>query len=260
MGNLAEIVNIDEARPIVKADIENGYVRLANDLTQALMLNQANLSAREMQVVFAIISKTFGFNKKEDWITNSQICELTGLNKGHVSNLIKSLINKKVIYINGRKKGVNCILSDWKVHKLVNNKSSQPSEQKFTNSCTGVHKDVNKSSQIRETQKKDNTTKDNTTKYIGAKRKKPASQLPENFHVDQTMIIWAKDNQINVDLTTETEQFKDFHSAKDSRFVDWRKAWQTWMRNSKKFSKNSNQKSNTEKFNDRDYGQAVVRF
>lgn len=166
MNNLANIVNIKERMPVVKADIENGYDRLAHALTNTLMVNKANLSARELQVVFAIISKTYRFQKKDDWIANAQICELTKLSKGHVSNLMKSLINKKVIVKNGRNVGINNLVSEWKVHEFVNNNSSRICEQKFINSCAIVHEVVNKSTLICETHKKETITKEESEKSI----------------------------------------------------------------------------------------------
>lgn len=166
MNTLASIVNIEERRPVVKADIENGYDRLAHTLTNTLMVNDAKLSAREMQVVFAIISKTYRFQKKEDWIANAQICELTKLSKGHVSNLMKSLMSKKVITKNGRNIGINNKVSEWKVHSVVNNHGSQIREQKFTNSCAKVHRFVNNSSLICETHKKETITKEEKAKSL----------------------------------------------------------------------------------------------
>jgi len=164
MNQSSNIVNIGEHRPIVKADIENGYDRLAHALTNVLMVNPANLTAREMQVVFAIISKTYRYQKKEDWIANSQICDLTKLSKGHVSNLIKSLLSKNVIYKKGRNTGINSTVSEWKVHNLVNGNSSQPSVPKFTTSCEQVHNLVNKSTQPCETHKKETYTQEIYTK------------------------------------------------------------------------------------------------
>ena len=59
MTQTAEVINF--ARPYVKADIDNGYDRLAHDLTNALARNYSSLSGCEYQVVFALISKTFRF-------------------------------------------------------------------------------------------------------------------------------------------------------------------------------------------------------
>jgi hypothetical protein len=42
---------------------------------------------------------------------------------------------------------------------------------------------------------------------------------------------WARINVPTVDLERETAQFLDHHAAKGNTFVDWRRAWMTWMRN-----------------------------
>ena len=64
MSNTAQIVNIQEHRPAVKADIDNGFDRLAHDITDTLALNPAKLSGCEFQVVHALIAKTYRWHKK----------------------------------------------------------------------------------------------------------------------------------------------------------------------------------------------------
>ncbi|MBU6956073.1 replication protein, partial [Hahella sp. HN01] len=61
---------------IVKADIENGYTRMANDLVDALAL--VELSGRQYRVFMAIIRKTYGYNKKSDWMAAEQIQKAMG--------------------------------------------------------------------------------------------------------------------------------------------------------------------------------------
>ena len=62
---------------------ENGYTKIANELLDAVCALQ--LSGHEWSVVHAIIRKTYGYNKKEDWVTNTQIADLTGLHRVRVS-------------------------------------------------------------------------------------------------------------------------------------------------------------------------------
>ena len=74
---------------------------------------------------------------------------------------------------------------------------------------------------------------------------------------------WAIDKKITSNLELETEQFIDYHTAKDSKMANWESAWRTWIRNSVKFSKTTFKKPNSakpENFNNTDYGQADVRF
>ncbi len=70
-----------DAGGYVKADIEPGYDRLAQKLTETLGKPPVKLSAREYQIVFAVISKTYRWPKKNDWLTNTQISSLTGIDR-----------------------------------------------------------------------------------------------------------------------------------------------------------------------------------
>ena len=74
---------------------ENGYTKIANELLDALCGLQ--LSGHEWSVVHSIIRKTYGYNKKEDWVTNTQIADLTGLHRVRVSEAKMKLLAKGVV-------------------------------------------------------------------------------------------------------------------------------------------------------------------
>ena len=80
--------------------LEDGHTRVANELLEALML--AKLTSRQWAVVMALIRKTYGYNKKTDDIGLSQLCDLTGLAKPHVSVTVRELEDRKII---SRKQG-----------------------------------------------------------------------------------------------------------------------------------------------------------
>ena len=84
--------------------LKNGYIKIANELIEAIM--KQNLSGQEFRVLFCIIRKTYGYNKIEDFISLSQIKKLTGLQKIRCSQLLHSLINKKIITLAENLKGV----------------------------------------------------------------------------------------------------------------------------------------------------------
>jgi hypothetical protein len=61
----------------------------------------------------------------------------------------------------------------------------------------------------------------------------------------------------NLDLQDQFEHFKDHHLAKGSKFLDWSRAFGTWMRNANKFSHN---KTNSSSINVRKtYSSEVMR-
>ncbi len=81
MANTAEVINFPV--PVVAlqelrvADLDDGFTRIANELLEAVM--HAGLSQHQLLVFMAVMRKTYGFNKKSDWVSNEQISVLTGI-------------------------------------------------------------------------------------------------------------------------------------------------------------------------------------
>lgn len=90
--------------------IENGYIKLSNELMDALC--RQNLPGSERQIFDAILRKTYGFGKKSDYISHSQLAKMTGIDRKNISRILKSLKKKKLVVIN----------DDSYVHKLSINK------------------------------------------------------------------------------------------------------------------------------------------
>ena len=109
--------------------LENGYIKIANEIMDALCKVSVGLGNR--QVLDAILRKTYGFNKVEDSISLSQLSEMTGLSKRSVIYALQNLETKKLIKIKrnkgrGHKNEIN-IISFNKKHKewVVQEKSKQ---------------------------------------------------------------------------------------------------------------------------------------
>ncbi|WP_196093822.1 replication protein [Citrobacter sp. Res13-Lact-LER2-35-b] len=93
------------------ADLDDGYTRIANELLEAVMA--ADLTARQLKVVLAVIRKTYGFGKKFDRITNTQIAMMTGIHHTHVCKAKNEMIAMNIIVTNGQSIGVNKVISEW---------------------------------------------------------------------------------------------------------------------------------------------------
>ena len=76
--------------------VENGYLVIANELMEATL--KIKMNDYERRVWFAVMRLTYGWNKKESPISLSEISKLTGLQKGHVSRAVKSLIERNMLY------------------------------------------------------------------------------------------------------------------------------------------------------------------
>lgn len=79
--------------------IEDGFTMIANELLERVL--GFGFSHREQSVVFTIFRKTYGYGKKEDDISASQIGDMCGMARPHVTSTLnlltqKNVINKKV--------------------------------------------------------------------------------------------------------------------------------------------------------------------
>jgi len=100
---------------------EDGYIEIANEIAGALM--KTHLSGYENRVLWAIFRKTYGWHKKEDWITNSQIAIMTNIAETHISRTIKMLVQRKIVIKNGKKLSFQKKYDRWKKFlKLTNAK------------------------------------------------------------------------------------------------------------------------------------------
>ncbi|MFX1536788.1 MAG: replication protein [Promethearchaeota archaeon] len=90
---------------------ENGYTPIANEIMEALA--KINLSSYQFRLLMFILRKTYGFNKKDDWISNSQIVGGTGIRKQHVSRTKKELMERKLVTLSGNKIKFNKDCSQW---------------------------------------------------------------------------------------------------------------------------------------------------
>ncbi len=76
---------------------ENGHVDIANETMEALA--GIRISGEEWQCLCVIFRKTYGWHKKEDWISLSQFNLLTKQKKPNILRAIKKLSLKKVVVI-----------------------------------------------------------------------------------------------------------------------------------------------------------------
>ncbi|AXH43505.1 replication protein O [Erwinia phage vB_EhrS_49] len=93
------------------AQLEDGFLRLANELLDATMCS--GLPETELCIVMAVWRKTYGYSKKMDWISNEQLEAMIGKHLTHCSTAKNSLVRKKVLLQEGRKVGMNTNISEW---------------------------------------------------------------------------------------------------------------------------------------------------
>jgi phage replication O-like protein O len=75
--------------------LENGFLRLSNELNQAIC--RAHLSGNEFAVLMALAAKTYGYQKKTDDVSASQLGEYCDLARNHVTEVLNSLAARNII-------------------------------------------------------------------------------------------------------------------------------------------------------------------
>lgn len=74
---------------------ENGYTSIATEIVDALV--KIKLSGYEYRILFVIFRKTYGWQKKEDWISLSQFVQATNISRPHVCRALRMLIGQNII-------------------------------------------------------------------------------------------------------------------------------------------------------------------
>jgi len=95
--------------------LEDGFLKLANEVVDSF--TKYHLSGNEWQLLWVVIRKTYGFNKKEDAISLTQFQKETNLSRPAVVESLHKLVVKnilvvkKILYINTY--GFNKDYSTW---------------------------------------------------------------------------------------------------------------------------------------------------
>lgn len=135
-----------------KVSVDDGFTAIPNELLFAL--GQFAFTQRQYAVLLAVIQKTISWHKEIDWISNEQLAELANLYDHKVASKVKNeLIAMNVLVQQGKKIGLNLIVSDWK----------KENSTKDTNIVQNVRKQSYKSYDSVRTNH--TTTKETITKY-----------------------------------------------------------------------------------------------
>jgi len=74
---------------------ENGHTKIANEILEQLV--KTGLLGSELSVLLFIIRKTYGYQKKEDWISLTQFEKATNLSRPTVVKTLKNLVNRGLL-------------------------------------------------------------------------------------------------------------------------------------------------------------------
>lgn len=155
------------------ADTDDGYTRLANELLEAVM--SADLTARQLKIFMAIVRKTYGFGKKLDRITNTQIAEMTGIHHTHVCTAKNEMIAMNVLFNKGNSIGINKVISEWDFNiSQVSETLAKPANKSLAKSANGYSPSQLNTKETIQKKKENNSTSENSDESSD----KPPKNLP----------------------------------------------------------------------------------
>lgn len=171
MSNTAEVINFPiktERSGGQMADLANGYTKIANEIQK--LKPRLRMSGREWQCLEAVIWLTYGWNKKQDRVTNTVIAELTDLGESHISDTIKSLAERKIIFAHkqGVMKivGINTELSEWILDKPKTGKLFPETGKPFPETGDTQYKNKNNSKRSSSSRNSKESRNEETLKFL----------------------------------------------------------------------------------------------
>ena len=76
---------------------ENGHIDIAHEIAHALM--RLSINGTQWKLLWVILRKTYGWQKKEDYIALSQFQFMTGLNTKFINRELLRLEKRKIISV-----------------------------------------------------------------------------------------------------------------------------------------------------------------
>ena len=150
--------------------LENGYTSLANELLEELI--KINLSGQELRSCLFVIRKTYGYHKKEDFISLSQFQLNLSISKIRASQIIKVLVERKILTVT---KNINGLTKCYMFNKQYNEWKT-------------VNKNINRIEKPKETVKvflNPPLRKILTTKETLTKERKKEKETPQNSEFNE---------------------------------------------------------------------------
>lgn len=138
--------------------LENGYTKIANNLLEKIA--KIKMSGQSWQVLIAILRKTYGYNKKSDWIEYSQLSQITNLSKSRICESIKLLRDCGII--TQKRNGIKQIISINKGFYLKKTRVTQTRNcSAFPNNCSAFPNNCSANANNKINYTKENITKEN---------------------------------------------------------------------------------------------------
>lgn len=185
---------------VISPQLEDGHTRIANELLDAIV--RFDFSKRQYKVVFFVIRKTYGWNKKEDVMSLSQIVDGTGLQRNHSCETVNELSVMKVLlkqeHRNGQLIKLNKNYGEWRLF---------PKQEHVPK--TGTDCSQNRTEGVPKTGTTKDKPKNNTKRHI-----------PSDFKISDQVREWATKNA-HTNLDAHLDWFVDWAKANRKQYADW---------------------------------------
>ena len=205
--------------------LEDGFIQIAtgkreNDILMALI--KQRLNATQYQIIFLVIRKTWGFKKKEDWISLTQFENYLSKSRASVCKEIKHLVNNNLLVkksIQGVRAsyGINKDFLQWKQlvkkNRLVN-KTLLTSKQNKTQL-------VNKTLPTKETITKETITKETIQKKYSSIKDLDQTVLEEISSKYKVSLSFVK---------SKLDDMTNWLGAKGKKYKNYKAALSNWVK------------------------------
>jgi len=91
---------------------KENYTKIPNEIIEVLA--KTKLSNYEMRYIWFLLRKTYGWNKKSDYISNSQFVRGTGIKKYYIWRTEKRLLWRRIVIKRGNKVALNIGYEQWR--------------------------------------------------------------------------------------------------------------------------------------------------
>lgn len=197
--------------------LENGYVKVANELMQALCKMQ--LRDSEYMVFLTVMTRTYGWHKKTDQISLSQFEKATLLTKPRIIRAIRNLVTRLILGSNTgntRSASTYWVQKDYEkwIPKSSNTGGSTTGDTTLvtlsvttpSNVCHIINKNNRKTVGMGETTRQPGPTKPIKTVFKTPTladiatycRSKNYTMDPEEFHAYWNSVNWIRKNGVRI--------------------------------------------------------------
>ena len=222
--------NLKGAAIMDKADTDNGYTKIANQLLVKICCS--NLTQNEMKVLLAIARLSYGWNQKDtaSRAGSKELREITGLFTNQIYLVIKNLKARKIIAVTKKKQNtykINTYLSEWQI--VTNHYQSRIVTSNNSLLVTNHDHDIVTNHYYATSATSAPEAADQTPKEIKEikeiKERKESEILPSDYYqktlkalgLPSTGIISPKDHTVLIALLKDNCNFDDIEQARIKR-------------------------------------------